>query len=688
MNTSTPEAPLSASGSLDEVDLAINEELADREAEAFLETTRGQALLSAVDALLSGPAATPESPLIGSAPGQVSEMGYQLIVQFETGGRAYYENVYRSAPVWPGYSSGITIGFGFDLGYNTEAIYRTAWASHLSTENFERMKSAIGFKTTEPNRDEKVQKARRLVSQYSDITIPWGTAETVFVTHTLPKFVRTVLVAIPQAANLPADCFGALTSLVFNRGASFDSAGPRYAEMREVKQAIVNNQWHLVPDAIRRMKRLWPTSTGSGGLQARREKEAQLWERGLVTPSSALAAASIVIPTASVDGAFSDSWESTVELAAAPVTAETDWYDTEDLRDAQVLGSSSPLDVLAETVGDVIWAHDSIQPDYRHLDNSFSGTFNLTAEHVDLLLRANHFTPDANQDSLLFGLRGCKLANNEGMAENQASLQLEDLRPDHRRMRCVMGVYHRATRTLSAYTGSTVPNRGGVLLHFNRNRNSSTVLDAQCNILPCGMHPHVVGTHNNRYPGCFLQGTSLSNRLRVVVLRSHNDVRYETSDIWHDWVPHDNIHPAFSAQTADFSSVGCTTVRGRYADGQHSGEWAYFRRAAGLTDLGNHDGQRFTFVLLTGLEALIASKLTSEQASQSVLKENLWRLRHGSTGDSVARLQSGLGVSQPDGSFGPVTKQLLVNRQRSRLGWADGVFSPEMEELLGMQVFD
>jgi hypothetical protein len=688
MSTLHNETPLAASGPLAEADLPLNSELADREAEAFLETPRGQTLLSAVDAFLTSPVATPESPLIGNSPGQVSETGYQLIVQFETGGRAYYENVYRSAPVWPGYSSGITIGFGFDLGYNTEASYRTAWGSHLSTENFQRMRSAIRFNTTEPNRAEKVEKARRLVSQFSDIRVPWGTAETVFVDHTMPKFVGVVRTSIPEASALPADCFGALTSLVFNRGASFDSAGPRFQEMREVKRAIVSNQWHLVPGALRRMKRLWPTSTGSGGLQARREKEAQLWERGLSVQSDlspgVSAGASVLM---SLDGPFSDSWETTSDIADLPVTTETDWYDSDPERDALVFGTGGPLDLLAESVSDVRWAHDSIQPDYRHLDYGVSGTFEFNADNMELLLRANHFNPDPAQQNLLFGLRGCSIADGIEVLEGQAALRLESTRPDHRNFRCVIGVYHRATRTLSAYVGSTVPNRGGVLGHYNTNRNSPTVIRAQCNILPCGMHPHVVGTHGGSYPGCFLQGTSLSNRLRVMVLRTHNDVIYDTGDIWHDWVPHDNIHPAFSTNSAVFSSVGCTTVKGTYSNGRHTGPWKSFRIAAGLTDSGNHDGIRYTFVLLTGLEALLTSRLSSQQASDDVLKDNLWRLRHGSTGEAVSRLQAGLGITQPDGSFGAITKGKLVAFQKSRLGWADGVFSPEMEEALGIEVF-
>lgn len=36
----------------------------------------------------------------------ISPAGYDFIVRWETGGKAYYEQVIRGRPVWPGYTNG------------------------------------------------------------------------------------------------------------------------------------------------------------------------------------------------------------------------------------------------------------------------------------------------------------------------------------------------------------------------------------------------------------------------------------------------------------------------------------------------------------------------------------------------------------------------------------------------------
>src|SRR3981081_336751 len=47
-----------------------------------------------------------------------SERAYELIIDFEVGGRSEYERTYQR-PEWPQGESGVTIGVGYDLGYNT-----------------------------------------------------------------------------------------------------------------------------------------------------------------------------------------------------------------------------------------------------------------------------------------------------------------------------------------------------------------------------------------------------------------------------------------------------------------------------------------------------------------------------------------------------------------------------------------
>jgi len=81
---------------------------------------------------------------------------------------------------------------------------------------------------------------------------------------------------------LPADAFGALVSLVFNRGTDLD--GDRRIEMRQIRSAIdTGNPGPLLLQRIaaelRKMKRLWHNNPDSDGdLVDRREAEAKLVE--------------------------------------------------------------------------------------------------------------------------------------------------------------------------------------------------------------------------------------------------------------------------------------------------------------------------------------------------------------------------------------------------------------------------
>ncbi|MES0133610.1 hypothetical protein NKJ88_01415 [Mesorhizobium sp. M0016] len=57
----------------------------------------------------------------------ISRKAYDFVLRWETGGRAYHEQVIKGRPVWPEYSSGITIGCGYDLGYHTLPQFQADW---------------------------------------------------------------------------------------------------------------------------------------------------------------------------------------------------------------------------------------------------------------------------------------------------------------------------------------------------------------------------------------------------------------------------------------------------------------------------------------------------------------------------------------------------------------------------------
>lgn len=93
----------------------------------------------------------------------------------------------------------------------------------------------------------------------------------------MPRWVGLVQNALPNTNMLSPDRLGALVSLAYNRGPSFSARGPRYQEMRVIRQAMVAQNFDAIPQQFRAMKRLWPNVPG---LQIRREREAVLFERG------------------------------------------------------------------------------------------------------------------------------------------------------------------------------------------------------------------------------------------------------------------------------------------------------------------------------------------------------------------------------------------------------------------------
>src|SRR2546421_4292710 len=131
---------------------------------------------------------------------------------------------------WPGESSGITIGLGYDLGF---------------------------------------------ASEFSDIKVKRDDAIDVFKNRTLPLYRARTEKAFPGVDQLPANPQGALVSLVFNRGPGMD--GDRRKEMRAVRDAVAAGDLQEIADQIRAMKHLWDPNK-MDGLLKRPDAEADLVE--------------------------------------------------------------------------------------------------------------------------------------------------------------------------------------------------------------------------------------------------------------------------------------------------------------------------------------------------------------------------------------------------------------------------
>ena len=76
----------------------------------------------------------------------LSERSYNLILKYEVGGGSGYYNKALKNPCYPGGASGVTIGIGYDLGYNTKAQYANDWKALLSEKDFSRLEACLGAK--------------------------------------------------------------------------------------------------------------------------------------------------------------------------------------------------------------------------------------------------------------------------------------------------------------------------------------------------------------------------------------------------------------------------------------------------------------------------------------------------------------------------------------------------------------
>ena len=243
-----------------------------------------------------------------------------MIVAFEVGSQAQFNAKYRG-PTWAGGASGVTFGIGFDLGYSTAAEIASTWSPYLPPAMVQAMCSAAGL--TGATGQAACFRLRGVV------TVSWTAAMAVFEGLDMPKWEKAVAAALPNTDALSPDSFGALVSLAYNRGASFNNPkspsdpSDRYREMRDIHAHMASKSFGSIPGDIRSMERLWPNVRG---LILRRQQEADLFQTGLgemaVEPASAPAA-----------------------VSPSPVPASTHAYDVKWIQNSlNSLGAEPPLD--------------------------------------------------------------------------------------------------------------------------------------------------------------------------------------------------------------------------------------------------------------------------------------------------------------------------------------------------------
>ena len=98
---------------------------------------------------------------------------------------------FNSKPGWPGGQSGITIGFGYDLGYVTVDQFESDWGERIKPDAIERLKPVVGLRAL---------RARNRIGELSDLRIPCSAAEQMFDARTLPLFELRTAQAFPGVA--------------------------------------------------------------------------------------------------------------------------------------------------------------------------------------------------------------------------------------------------------------------------------------------------------------------------------------------------------------------------------------------------------------------------------------------------------------------------------------------------------
>jgi len=194
-----------------------------------------------------------------------SKEGIDFIIECETGGKSYYEQVYKNTFCWPGESSGPTAMVGIDCAYYSPKELREIFGPYTSQQELDLILGAVG-KTGSAGAS--------YTKKLKGITFTWDEAMEVFKKYTVPKFSALTEKAFPGVYELCPDAQAAVLSIVFNRGVKM--SGDRRLEMRSLRDAVAAKSYKGMASSIRGMKRLWPDTPS---LRRRREQEALLVEK-------------------------------------------------------------------------------------------------------------------------------------------------------------------------------------------------------------------------------------------------------------------------------------------------------------------------------------------------------------------------------------------------------------------------
>lgn len=193
---------------------------------------------------------------------KISKKAVELIVSEEVTSPAVYNKRYFGLS-WPGGDSGVTIGIGYDLGYQSEQSIENDWVKEIGAYQVSILKMFAGL------RGEKARIAKATNKMAAMISIPYQAAYNVFIKVSLPRYAKAALRIYPGLDELTPDAIGAIVSLVYNRGTSLE--GTRRIEMKAIVPLVAAKDYTGIAYQVDKSKKLW-----NNGLVQRREREAAL----------------------------------------------------------------------------------------------------------------------------------------------------------------------------------------------------------------------------------------------------------------------------------------------------------------------------------------------------------------------------------------------------------------------------
>lgn len=221
---------------------------------------------------------TSDEPTPATAPPlSLSPAAHDLIVEFEVGGRSGY----NQHPEWPGIGSGVTFGIGYDAGFHSAQGVIRDWGRLLDKMTVNALARIAGIRGHD---------AQLALARVKSLIIPWTAAMSLYSATTIPEEMAKTATAFPGSATLPADAFGALVSLVFNRGEGMEDhiGGRSRRHMRAIRDAIrawteAGSTKEALPGLLRHIAAfltdmivLWEGTEDYRGLKRRRMAEAAL----------------------------------------------------------------------------------------------------------------------------------------------------------------------------------------------------------------------------------------------------------------------------------------------------------------------------------------------------------------------------------------------------------------------------